>query len=243
MPTIAGMPTDERFRVDVPGFSGTLEQLVAQAQRGDVDLDTIEVSAITSDFRTRLGTGRDDIDLRELADFLSLAARLVSLKAARLNPSADAVESAEDETAVDDPGARLTEYRLFKAAADALLAEVAEEGARSFLSLVAPDVLPVERLRIPPDRLAAAFRSVLQRIAETEPLPVGAVTFSVEDKLTELRERLAHGALDFESLFESVASRLEAVACFLALLELLRRNEATVEQDSPYGAITVHGRG
>lgn len=240
--TIAAMPTDERFRVDVPGFSGTLEQLVAQAQRGEVDLDTIEVGRITSDFRARLGTGRDDIDLRELADFLTLAARLVSLKAARLNPSAEADEEPHDGEPVDDPGARLTEYRLFKAAADALLAEVAEEGARSFLSLVAPDVLPVERLRIPPERLAAAFRSVLQRITDAEPLPVGAVTFSVEEKLAELAERLRGGPLAFEALFESVATRLEAVACFLALLELLRRGDAEVDQAEPYGAITVRGR-
>ena len=237
------MPTDERFRVDVPGFSGTLEQLVSQAQRGEVDLDTIEVSAITSEFRSRLGTGRDDIDLRELADFLSLAARLVSLKAARLSPTAEVAGEDEDGGPVDDPGARLTEYRLFKAAADALLAEAAEEGARSFLSLVAPDVLPVERLRIPPERLAAAFRSVLQRIAAAEPLPVGAVTFSVEEKITELRDRLRGGSVAFEALFEAVSTRLEAVACFLALLELLRRGEAEVEQPQPYGAITVRGRG
>ncbi|MHB8718114.1 MAG: segregation and condensation protein A [Candidatus Dormibacteria bacterium] len=237
------MPTEERFRVDVPGFSGSLEQLVAQAQRGEVDLDGIEVSRITGDFRSRLGRGGAGVDLRELADFLTLAARLVSLKAARLNPAAGAEAGAEEGTEIDDPGARLAEYRLFVAAAEALLAEAAEEGARSFLSLVAPEVLPVERLRIPPERLAAAFRAVLQRIEETETLPAGAVTFSVEDKIIELRGRLSTGSVAFESIFDSVSSRLEAVACFLALLELVRRGEAAVEQDQPFGAITVRARG
>ena len=57
--------------------------------------------------------------------------------------------------------------------------------------------------------------------------------------MSELRERLEHGRLQFEELFAGVTTRLEAVACFLALLELLKRNEATVEQESPFGAITV----
>jgi segregation and condensation protein A len=233
-----------RFPVDVPGFSGSLEQLVVLAQRGDVDLDTIAVAEITGAFRSRMDAAGDQVDLREMADFLTLAARLVALKAARLNPADSGVDEDGDEAdAGDDAGRRLTEYRLFKAAAEALLAEVAEEGARSFLGLVAPDVIPVERLRIPPERLAAAFRDVLARLSDAEPLPVGAITFSVEEKLAELRDRLRGGRLAFDELFAAVTTRLEAVACFLALLELLRLGEAVVEQAEPFGPISVRAGG
>ena len=241
-PSPAGEAAD-RFHVEVPGFSGSLEQLVVRAQRGEIDLDQVSVARITSDFRARVEDPGSETELRELADFLGLAARLVALKAARLNP-AEAAAAEDDESAeVDDAGRRLSEYRLFKAAAEALLAEASEEGARSFLSLVAADVLPVERLRIPPERLAAAFRAVLLRLDEAEPMPVGAVTFSVEEKLEQLRDRLRSGPLAFEALFDSVSSRLEAVACFLALLELLRRGEVEVEQAEPLGPITVRAHG
>ncbi len=231
-----------RFPVDVPGFTGSLEQLVVRAQRGEVDLDGIAVADITGAYRARTEAEAKP-DLHEMADFLALAARLVALKAAGLDPTAAAAGEAAEEDAGDDAGRRLSEYRLFKAAADALLAEAAEEGARSFLGLVAPDVIPVERLRIPPERLAAAFREVLARIAETEPLPVGAVTFSVEEKMVELRERLRGGRLAFDELFATVATRLEAVACFLALLELLRLGDAVVEQLEPFGPISVRAHG
>jgi segregation and condensation protein A len=243
--TVAGgdEPAD-RFHVEVAGFSGSLEQLVSRAQRGEVDLDAIAVAEITGEYRARVESAGEQVDLREMADFLTLAARLVALKASRLNPS-ESLAAPEDEEPDpgDEAGRRLVEYRLFKAAADALLAEVAEDGARSFLSLVAPDVLPVERLRIPPERLAAAFRAVLTRLSEAEPLPVGSVTFSVEEKIAELRDRLRNGRLDFEQLFDAVTSRLEAVACFLALLELLRLGEAEVEQREPFGPITVNAVG
>ncbi|MDQ6857111.1 MAG: segregation/condensation protein A [Candidatus Dormibacteraeota bacterium] len=232
-----------RFPVEVAGFSGSLEQLVVRAQRGEIDLDAIAVAEITASYRARVEAAGSDVDLREMADFLSLAARLVALKASGLNPSDSAAEDEEEEEATDDAGSRLTEYRLFKAAAEALLAEAAEEGTRSFLGLVAPEVIPVERLRIPPERLAAAFRDVLVRLSEAEPLPIGAVTFSVDDKMEELRARLRTGVLAFDDLFATVTTRLEAVACFLALLELLRLGEATVDQEAPFEAITVRTNG
>ncbi len=234
-----GADPEARFPVAVAGFTGSLEQLVVRAQRGEVDLDTIAVAEITASYRSRVEAAGAEVDFRELADFLSLAARLVALKASGLNPAESPDGGNDEEASADDAGRRLTEYRLFKAAAEALLAEAAEEGARSFLGLVAPELIPVERLRIPPERLAAAFREVLVRLSEAEPLPIGAVTFSVDDKMGEIRERLRAGTLAFDDLFATVTTRLEAVACFLALLELLRLGEAIVDQDEPFGAITV----
>jgi segregation and condensation protein A len=228
--------------VDAPGFHGSLEELVARANRGDVDLTGMSVSTVIAEARTALEAPERSGDLRGVADTLNLLARLVALKAAAVLPDQleDIVEEEDDGST--DAGRRLAEYRLFKAAAEALLAEAATEGARSFLGLVSSEVIPVDHLRIPPERLAAAFRAVLERIRDADPLPV-AITFSVEDKVTMLRDRLSRGTLDFEEVFAGVSSRLEAVACFLALLELLKRGEATVEQRDAYGPITVTRRG
>lgn len=230
-----------RFLVEVPGYQGTLDDLVRRAQHGEIDLSTVSVAAITQGFRRLIDADPERAQLQDVADFLTLAARLVALKAAAVLPDGAGVEPEAEEAPVDggDAGRRLEEYRFYKAAADALLAGPVEDGARSFLGLVSPDVIPVERMRIAPERLAAAFRAVLERLGEEEPLPVGVRTFSVEEKMADLRERLGQGRLQFEDLFTGVATRLEAVACFLALLELLKRDEATVEQESPFGPITV----
>jgi len=228
--------------VDAPGFHGSLEELVARANRGDIDLTELTVSTVIADARAALESPERRGDLRAVADGLALLARLVALKAAAVLPDQISATADPEEDTSSDAGRRLAEYRLFKAAAEALLAEAATDGARSFLGLVSSEVIPVERLRIPPERLAAAFRAVLERLSDAEPLPV-AVTYSVEDKVALLRERLARGPLDFEDVFAGVSSRLEAVACFLALLEMLKRGEATVEQRSAYGPITVTARG
>src|SRR3981081_894122 len=81
-----------RFPVEVPGFRGPLEQLVAGAQRGEIDLAAIPVSEVTAAFRARVEEA--DVDPRDLADFLTLASRLLSLKASRLPPeSAIAIQT------------------------------------------------------------------------------------------------------------------------------------------------------
>lgn len=230
-----------RFPVDVPGFSGPLEQLVAAAQRGDADLAAIPVAEITAAYRERLAEA--ETDPRDLADFLTLASRLLSLKASRLLPDGgiDADEAAaEDGTPVDDPGARLAEYRLFRAAAEALLADASEQGARSFLSTVCPEVVPSERLAIAPERLLNAFRAVLERLPDDDALEVAATSYSVETKTGELRALLRErGTVRFDEIFASARSRLEAVAGFLALLELISRGEARVDQQGSFGEITV----
>jgi segregation and condensation protein A len=232
-----------RFHIELPAYQGPLDALVGLAQRGEIDLAEVQVSDITASYRRWLDASDPKPEAREVADFLTLAGRLVTLKAQRLLPDgaleADAAVE-EEPGAADDPGARLAEYRLFKEAAEALLSEVAEQGARSFLSLVAPDVIPVERLAIAPERLAAAFRAVLERIPEVDPLHLESTLFSVEEKLAGLRDMLrTRRSLRFDELFRDVRSRLEAVATFLALLELLRAGTARVSQNEAFGDITV----
>ena len=241
--TLETVPNEgSRVLVDVPGYAGPLDELVRRAQHGEVDLSTMSVADITDGFRRLLAAEPERAQLQDVADFLTLAARLVALKAQAVLPDAGAAALPEEEAMVLDggeAGRRLAEYRLFKAAADALLGGPVEEGARSFLGLVSPDVIPVESMRIPPERLAAAFRALLERLSAEEPLPVGVATYSVEEKMADLRERLRAGPLQFEDVFAGVATRLEAVACFLALLELLKRDEASVDQAEPFGPITV----
>lgn len=235
-------PLTEGVIVTVEGFRGSLADLVLAAQRGDVDLRELPLAGVTGQVAEMLAGAPPGGDLRVAAETLSLLSRLVSMKAARVVDAEPDEESAPEEEP-PPPGSRLAEYRLFRAAVEALLVEPAETGERSFLSLVSPEVLPRERLRIPPERLAAAFRQVLERLADQPPLPVGTVTFSVEEKVEWLSQLLGAGPVDFELIFAEVETRLEAVACFLGLLELVRRGEAVVDQPDAFGPIRVRAGG
>ena len=59
--------------VDAPGFHGTLEELVAKANRGDVDLTELSVSAVVEEARSALESPERQGDLRGVADALTPA--------------------------------------------------------------------------------------------------------------------------------------------------------------------------
>ena len=77
-------------------------------------------------------------DLREAAEALGLLSRLLAMKAARVTEGEAQPDDAEEPVDESAAGRRLAEYRLFRAAMEALLLEPAETGQRSFLSLFSP---------------------------------------------------------------------------------------------------------
>src|SRR3982074_1606744 len=90
---------ESRFPIDVPGYQGSLEDLLRRAQRGDIDLTQISVSAITDAFRIRLEGASGRPEMRDVADFLTLGARLVSRRGsavARDQPLGYGLEREED---------------------------------------------------------------------------------------------------------------------------------------------------
>ncbi|MDB5068485.1 MAG: chromosome segregation protein ScpA [Chloroflexi bacterium] len=240
------MEADEegRFPVDLPGFRGPLEQLVGAARRGDVDLGAVSVSEITAGFRQRLA-GIAEPDAQEIADFLDQASRLVALKAAQVVPDTgvdlQAEDGAGDPPPVDDAGSRVAEYRLFRAAVDGFLAGATDQASQSFLAAISPEVVPTEKLSISQERLAGALRGALARLPETATVPVSVppTSVSVDDRAAAVRALLAErGTVPLEQVFATAATQLEAVATFLALLELLKRGEIRVEPDAT-GAVVV----
>src|ERR1700688_1035179 len=82
--------------VDAPGFHGSLEELLARANRGDLDLAEMSVSSVVDEARNALESPERQGDLRAVADALTLLARLVALKAAAGVPHPD--------TTVIEPG-------------------------------------------------------------------------------------------------------------------------------------------
>ena len=261
MPTTAEAPADggggpprrtaaaleERcFAIDVPGFTGQLDELVAAAQRGEVDLAPVSVSAITAGFRQRLA-GIAEPDAQGLADFLKQASRLVALKASRVLPDEgidlEAADAAGDTGPVDDPGARLADYRLFRAAVDQFLAGATDEAARSYLAkTLDPDAAPAEKLTISQERLVGALRGALARLPKvaTVSVPPPAAAASVDRRCAAVRALLAErGTVSLDEVFAVATSRLEVIATFLALLELLKRGEICVEPDPDATGVMV----
>ena len=225
---------------DQPGLEG-LAEMVAMAQRGELELSEVSLAGLSRQLRQRVVDAKEELDLLWAAESLHLLTRLLEMKMGRRledlsDESLNPVEPVGEEP---DPGARLEEYRIFKAAAGVLLGD-SNAGPRAFLRVLGLPVEPRQSLRLSPEQLAVAFSELLARLPDPDELRVTLPAYTVEEKVVELREMLrARGTLQFDEMFASARDRMEAVALFLALLELVWSGEADCDQESVGGPIVV----
>ena len=95
------------------------------------------------------------------------------------------------------------------------------------------------------EELFAAFMDVLNREEPESSIPeiakkVDADKYTVRTQLVKIRAKLKEGAsVTFEELFEATSVKLEKIVTFMALLEMIARQEILLKQSTPYGRITI----
>ncbi|MGC1405607.1 MAG: hypothetical protein WA724_06010 [Candidatus Dormiibacterota bacterium] len=225
-----------------------LTSMLSEAQRGDLDLGTIELATLTRNLKDDLAAADGETDLLWAAESLQILAKMLEIKMGRhLEDTNDAalLGHVEPLTEEEDPGERLAEYRLFKAAAGVLLAD-SSAGPKAFLRVLGLPVEPQATLHLSPEVLALALGELLARLPEPTELELALPhpRYSVSEKMDELRGLLQQQAkLRFDQVFAAARDRLEAVALFMALLELIWTGEAVCSQASTSSPILVERGG
>jgi segregation and condensation protein A len=209
-------------------------------EREEVDIFKVSLARVTDAYLAEVAA-REIADPEEMSEFLWMAARLLLLKSIRLLPG----EAATDEEAEllgweDEVRQRLEEYRAYKEIAGELLERAVQE---SFA--FPPPARPVEaggqEEPLDVDVLVAAFNSVLGRIPP-RPVVVQGRTWTLQEKLDLVSDRLRRGPIDLVELILESEDRLEAVVTFVAVLELIRRSAVRVRQKERFGPIHVELR-
>ncbi len=207
-----------------------LTGLAAALQRGELDPAGVSLAELSARLRARVEADGGNLDLLWAAESLRELTRLVELKLGRIDPEEAEAPLPNLADPEPDPALRLEEYRLFKVAAEVLLADAAA-GPKAFLRVLGVPVEPRPTIRLKPETLAAAFGEVLARLPPQVTLEATSPRYSIEVRSASLLEELrARGELVFDQVFASAADRLEAVVLFMALLDLLNRGLAICEQ-------------
>jgi segregation and condensation protein A len=227
--------------LDLDAFEGPFDLLLTLVLKEELDLRDVDVAAIVLAFLERLSQ-REELDLEACGEFLVLISALLELKARGLFPE-EAAELAElePEAAAEELARRLAEYRRMKEAAGWLRERLASEGDRYFRVGPAPLAPKVETPLAPqePERLAAALR-----LLAAEPPQVSlahmALRFPPVGRFLErfravLRRR---SRFDFDAEVRGL-DRVEQAVAFLALLDLRRAGEITIDQPAPFAPIRV----
>ncbi|HOS18093.1 MAG TPA: segregation/condensation protein A [Clostridia bacterium] len=232
------------YEVHLKEFDGPLDLLLHLIEEAKVDIKDIFVSEITNQYLAFMEEV-DALDMETASEFLTMAATLVYIKSRTLLPRPQKID--EDE---EDPEAvllrQLRDYKLFKQAGEGLVA--LREGMRSVYARLPEEfLLPPQEYNLSDataQELFAAFAQLLRRTGDAREdasaQSVAADRYTVRNQLAFIRARLSERqTLTFEELFEGAREKLELVVTFMALLEMITRQEIILRQKTPYGRITI----
>lgn len=234
------------YRVRLEQFEGPLDLLLHLIEESELDIKDIFVSEITSQYLAYMSSP-DAPDMDRASEFLSVAATLLYLKSRRLLPRPPKEAEAEEEDPEEAFIRQLREYKAFKDAGEDLRALY--DGAKASLTRLPEDVpLPPKEATLDNATLEALTDAFLSVLARRQDAPetvrmqhVRPDRFTVRSQTAKIRLLLAEKKqIAFEELFSENAPRLEIIATFMALLEMIARSEILVRQKAPFQPIRIH---
>ncbi len=255
-------------RIRLPIFEGPLDLLLYLVRAHRYDICDIPISDVTRQFIEFIVL-MDDLDLEYAGDFLVTAATLMAIKSRMLLPQHQSANEDEmEDDSLSDPRQelveRLLEYQRFQDAAETLRGlrdersslysrpplspEVAqmldgatnkpddfdlEERAREETGALLGDISTFDLLRV--------LQKVLDRQAEAPVATIRREPFTIGERVRAVLKRVSstRSGVSFEEVCDDCESRLEIVITFLAVLELIRRFQVSIEQMSLFDEIWI----
>jgi segregation and condensation protein A len=251
------------YETRVGEFSGPLEKLLELIEAEKLDINEVSLAKVTDDFLRYLETFKGGldinaedaaaaenkfrIDLRVLADFVSVASKLIFLKSKYLLPGLTLTQ--EEEADIKDLESRLHIYQQLKPAIK-IINRLWQTSHKSFSrpyfigrgtgtipgqSMFYPGTnLDVEALTA---TLSTIFDTIKTYDLETETIKEKIVT--LEEKISEVLGRIQkEGDMHFNAL-SGEKSRGEMIVVFLAILHLAREQLVLLEQMDNFSDIMV----
>ena len=230
------------YSTKLDNFEGPLDLLLHLIKEAEIQIQDIFVSQVTEQYLAYID-GLANIDVDKASEYLNMAATLLEIKSKSILPKVD--EYLDD---IEDEGKalirQLEEYKLFKEAS-AKLKE--QENVLRFYKEPDKSVGEVKIVYndFNLDGLINAFSKLLMRVddrkrQENVLKEIPKEVFTVKDKVDHIRTTLLEKQeMSFFELFTSYYTKNELITTFQAMLELLKLQYITVEQNGIFDDITI----
>lgn len=227
----------ESWRVHLPVFEGPLDLLLHLIKLNRVEITDIPVATICDQFHAYLQL-MEELNLDVAGEYIYEAALLIHLKSKMLLPRPAKAEGEPEEDPRQELVQRLLEYRRLKEVAQSF-AEL--DRVRMGIWTRKPQPLPqapeeegtIDLGEVSLFDLMGALKTALVRYEKEHPPPLQLTleAFSVRGQFDRLLAILDAGRpFDLVDDLRTRSCRAEAIAAFLAVLELARLNLVRVHQ-------------
>ena len=225
------------YVVQLKDFEGPLDLLLHLISRAKVNIRDIFVSEITEQYLQSI-EDLSGLDMDAASEFLQMAATLLEIKSRALLPKPPKTEDEEDPQEVlmrrlEEAGKTLRIYE----------AEAQEMVTRLPLEMVTEARIELSQMSL--ESLQAAFLNVLLRAERSDAAvsPMRQIerdTFTIGECMLRIQRRvIVQRRVRFDELFPADATRSEIITIFLAMLELLKANRITLQQEDIYAPIMI----
>lgn len=228
------------YHIKLEQFEGPLDLLLQLTEQEKLDITRVSLAQIADQYLEYISQAKD-INLAHLADFLTVASRLILIKSKALLPMLEFTEEEEEE--IKDLEHQLAEYKKFKDASK-VLADIFDSKnvafSREGFHGLGTVFYPPENLIV--DDLRISFEKVLGEIPLIEKLEEETVKeiLTIEDKIMHLQEALREKVqTSFSELVANAKDKVEVVVSFLAMLELVKQRIIHVEQSGLFSEIQL----
>jgi len=239
-----GLQISSFFDVSVDSFDGPIDLLLHLVKSQELSIERISLAQVTEQYLGFIEK-MQNLDLDIAAEYLVVAATLLSIKAAVLLH--DPLEfEAESEDNMPDPHRELLERlraaQIFKEGASqlgkrGLLGVHVFDRASSLAEYEDPD----ETIRAhDATLLGQAFQKLLERVGkEGFLLKISIDSVTVVERMVAILDTLrsAGAPVSFSSVISDISNRMSIVNAFVAILELCRRQAIRVVQNDDFQEI------
>jgi len=242
---------DRAAHVAVEGYQGPLALLLGLIEQRELDILAVPLGDLAGAYLEALAA-LDDQQMSHISSFVTVASQLILIKSRAILPRPPVVavpleEGPDPEAALR---ARLIEYRLYRDAGRDLkgrLESAWEVFRREPIAAVASAKAgsrPDEGPPLDPHLLAEALTRTLLEVPPPPPPPaVVARLITLEERAALIRAALTDTpVVVLQDLLEDLSDKVVVAVTFLAMLELVKGRELSVEQEVPFGPIVCRSR-
>ena len=224
------------IKLDV--FEGPLDLLLHLIEKNKVSIYDIPIVEITNQYMEYIREMEKTYSMESMSEFLVMAATLLKIKSKMLLPQP---EKEEEEDPREELVRRLTEYKMYKYAAEEFKPETVPEEIKYYEEPIRPEEIVGD---ITLEKLNQIFRMVMRRKKDRED-PVrshfGKIQkekYKVEDRMDDIRRQIRGlKKINFRTLLDIQPVKEMVIVTFLAVLELMKVGEIKVSQEHNFAEI------
>lgn len=229
------------YSTKLDNFEGPLDLLLHLIKEAKIEIREIFVSQVTEQFLAYIN-GIENLDVNRASEYLNMAATLIEIKSKSILPRIEEFDNEQDEQELFFR--KVEEYKLFKEASEKL------KGQENVLRFYKEPDKSVGEVKVVYndfnlDGLINAFSKLLMRVddkkrQENVLKEIPKEVFTVKDKVDHIKNMLLdRKEMSFFEMFTSYYTKNELITTFQAMLELLKLQYISVEQNGIFDDITI----